>query len=61
MVTAKQVTLYTNVLPEPPLIEIKYTQVQQKETSKYNTITTEHRSATEKIRLTPPPRNMNGK
>ena len=34
MVAAKQVILYINVLPQPPLTQTKYTYEQLKETSK---------------------------
>ena len=48
MVTAKQLILYKNALPQPPLIQTKYTQEQQRESSRKDTITTRHHSKTEK-------------
>ena len=48
IITAKQVILYANVLPQPTLIHTKYTQEKLNETSKSNTITTVHCSTTEK-------------
>ena len=54
MVTAKQVILYTNVLPQPPLIQTKYTYEQLRETSKSDTITTTHHSTIEKTHMTLP-------
>ena len=61
MVTAKQVILYKNALPQPPLIQTKYTYKQLRETSRKDTITTRHHSKTEKRQMTPPSRNMYGK
>ena len=44
MVTAKQVILYINVLPQRPLMQTKYTQEQLRETSRKDTTTTRHHS-----------------
>ena len=38
MVTVKQVILYINALPQPPLIQTKYTQEQLKEPPKEDII-----------------------
>ena len=61
MITAKQVILYINALPQSPLIQTKYAQEQLKETSKKDTIITRHHSETEKRRMAPLSRNMYGK
>ena len=61
MITAKQMILYINALPQSPLIQTKYAQEQLKETSKKDTIITRHHSRTEKRQMIPPSRNMYGK
>ena len=61
MVTAKQVILYVIALPQPPLIQTKFTYEQLKKTSKSDTIITTHNLKTENRRMTPPPRNTFGK
>ena len=54
MVTVKHVILYINALPQPPLIQTKYTQEQLKEPPKEDAIITRHHSKTEIRRITPP-------
>ena len=61
MVTAKQVVLYINALPQPSLMQTKYTQEQLHETSKSDAITTRHFSTKGKLQMTPLCRNTYGK
>ena len=58
MVTVKQVILRINALPQPPLIQTKYTIKQLRETSRKDTVTTRHYSKTEKKQMTLPSRNI---